>query len=163
MKFSGIDALATGIVSLVAGIQFLRAIRDFSLVFYETIFLIASLVAAVKIFIPVHNLSGLSAPVSFLVIFVIFAILGIIIASIFNQTLEFGFGSFNYFFGLIIGIACGFVVGHTVLRTLIIAYRETKPELVESIHRSWMASQVLYFGAFRELIGMLRIARYHNI
>lgn len=163
MKFGGIDALTTGIVSLVAGIQFLRAIKGFSQVFYETIFLVAALVAALKMFTPVHNLTRLSYPVSLCGIFGIFAILAIIIASVLNQTFEFGFGTFNYFFGLLLGVACGFIVGHTVLRSLVLAYSETKPEVVEAIHRSWMASQVLYFGAFREFLGLLRLTRYHNI
>ncbi len=162
MKFGWIDVLSITIVSLGAGIQFLRAIKDFSLVLYETVFFVLALVGAGKMFMPVHNLTGWSCQVCFAGIFAIFAILGIIIASILNS-FEFEFGGFNYFFGLIFGIVCGFVVGHVCLKSLIITYCDKNPEVIEAIHRSWVASQVLYFGAFRELLGMLRLARYHNI
>lgn len=163
MRFNWVDLTAIGVVATGAAIQFLRATRDFSLVLYETVLFIAALVAAVHLFIPLHQLTALPEAVVFSGVFVILAVLALLIASGLNQVFEFGFGVFNHFVGLILGIACGIVFGHAVLRTLVIAYRLSRPELVEVIHRSWMASQVLYFGAFRELLGILRIARYHNI
>ncbi len=163
MRFNWVDLLAIGVVSFAGGIQFLRSTKDFSLVLYETFLLIAALIGTVRVFIPIHQLTGLSYTVCFAGCFVILAVLAILIASGINRFFEFSFGGFGYFFGLFLGIACGFVFGHAVLRVLLIAYGVKRPEFADMVHRSWMASQVLYFGAFRELLAMLRIARYNNI
>ncbi len=163
MRLNWIDILTIGVVATGAAIQFLRATRDFSLVLYETALFIGALVATVRLFIPIHQIIGLAPAVCFIGIFVILSVLALLIASMFNQLVEFGFGVFNHFIGLLLGIVCGTVFGHAVLRTLIIAYEVSRPQVVEAVHRSWMATQVLYFGAFRELLAILRIARYNNI
>jgi hypothetical protein len=163
MRFNWVDVLSCGVVAFGAGIQFLRATKDFSQILYETFFLIAALVAAVKLHPIVQRLTGLTLVVSFVITFLILMFVALLVASLLNSAINFDFGIFNYLFGLFLGIACGFVLGHAVLRALVIGFGATRPDLNTGIQRSWMASQVLYFGAFRELLGILRIARYHNI
>jgi hypothetical protein len=163
MNFNWVDILTIGVVATGGAIQFLRATKDFSLVLYETVLFIGALVATVRIFMPVHQTTGFSPAVSFIGIFVILSVLALLIASVLNQLFEFGFGLFNHFIGLLLGIACGTVFGHAVLRALIVIYNVSRPPVVEAIYRSWVATQVLNFGAFRELLGILRIARYNNI
>jgi uncharacterized membrane protein required for colicin V production len=163
MKFNWIDVLTSGVVASVAALQLLRAIRDFSQVFYETVFLVVALVGAVRLFMPVSQRLNLSPPLAMAMLFMIFAVLAALFATLINQSLEFSLGGFDYLFGLGLGIACGFVFGNAVLRTIVLMFMGEKPEVIAAVHRSWMASQVLYFGAFRELLGILRIARYNNI
>ncbi len=160
MRFNWIDLLSIGLVATAGGIQFLRGTKDFSRVFYETIFLIAALVATVKLFIPVHKLTGVSYIVTFAGIFVALAVLGIWLAFLLNRLIGFGTGVFAYIFSLLLGIAGGWVIGHAVLRTLYIAFARRDPAFLMAVHKSWMASQLLYFGAFRELLAMLRVARW---
>ncbi len=163
MKFNWVDLLAIGAVTTGAAIQFLRSIRDFSLVFYETLLFIGALIATVRLFLPVHKLLSISPVIAFVGVFVILVVLGILVATLINQFFEFSLGAFDYFFGLLLGIVCGFVFGHALLRTVLLGFCLSNPAVAEAVRSSWMASQVLYFGAFRELLGLLRIARYHNI
>lgn len=163
MRFNWVDLLTIGVVSTVGAIQFLRATKDFSLVFYETALFIGALFASVKMLNPLHQLTNLSFGGCFVITFVILTILALLFASGLNRFFEFEFGMFNHFLGLFLGLAGGTVFGHAVLRTFILGYGATRPEVTEAIHRSWMATQVLYFGAFRELLAILRIARYNNI
>ncbi|MGQ9707680.1 MAG: hypothetical protein ACUVUR_02245 [bacterium] len=163
MRFNWIDVLSVGVVSIGAGVQFLRATKDFSRILYETLLLIAALVTAVRMYTTVQRLFGLSAAGSFAGLFLFFMLVALLIASLLNRVIYFDFGGFAYLFGLVLGVACGVVFGHAVLRTLVIGFSSTRPDLKIGIHCSWMASQVLYFGAFRELLAVLRIARYHNI
>ncbi|MEO0080040.1 MAG: hypothetical protein ABIK44_05130 [candidate division WOR-3 bacterium] len=163
MKFNWVDILAISLVASTAAIQLLRGVRDLSQVFYETALLVAALVGATKIFIPLHNLTNFSYTFCFAGSFLIFAILAIMIATFLNRFFAFGFGGFSYILAAAFGVVCGFVVGHAVMRTLFIALGARNAQFVDAVHRSWMASQVLYFGAFRELLGVLRIARYNNI
>jgi len=163
VKFNWVDILAISLVAGTAAIQLLRGARDFSQVFYETIFLVMALVGTVRIFMPLHSLTGISYTVCFAGSFVIFGILALMIAAVLNRFFAFEFGGFSYILAAALGVVCGFVVGHAVLRTLFILWGGRNVHFADAVHRSWMASQVLYFGAFRELLGMLRIARYNNI
>lgn len=163
MKFNWIDILSIAVVASSAAIQFLRATRDFSLVFYETIFLVLALVAAVRFFAPVSQLLNLAPPFALSFIFVILLLVGLLVATLINGLLGFSFGVFDYFIGLLLGTVCGFVLGHATLRTIMLTFVNKKPEIIDAVRHSWMASQILYFGAFRELLGILRIARYNNI
>ncbi len=163
MKFNWIDIVAIGVVASAGAVQFLRATRDFSQVFYETVMLILALVGAVRFFMPVSQRLNIPPPLALGVLFAVFTVLALLVATLLNQGLGFSLGGFDYLFGLALGIAGGFVFGHATMRTMMLLFLERKPELVAAMHRSWMASQVLYFGAFRELLGILRIARYNNI
>lgn len=163
MGFTWVDVLSIGVVSLVAAVQFIRAIKDFSLVLYESIFLIVAVVGAVRFYPFVQRFTRFPAVASFAWVFVVFIFLGILCASLLNGIIGFEFGGFSYFFGLFLAIVCGFAFGHAVLRAMVIGYSPTRPDIIVSIKRSWMASQVLYFGAFREFLGILRIARYNKI
>lgn len=163
MRFNGIDVLAIAVVAAAGGIQFLRATRDFSQVFYETVALILALVASTRFFTPLSQWLDITPALAFGIVFAILAVLALLVATLLNQGVGFSLGGFDYLFGLVLGIADGFVIGHATLRTLMLFLAGRNPELVAAVHRSWMASQVLYFGAFRELLGILRIARYNNI
>ncbi|MEO0020052.1 MAG: hypothetical protein ABIK47_05370 [candidate division WOR-3 bacterium] len=163
MGFNWVDILSIGVVALIGALQFLRAIRDFSLVFYETIFMVAAVVGAVRFYPFVQRLTRFPAVASFALVFIIFLFLAFLCASLLNSFIGFEFGIFSYFFGLGLAIVCGFAFGHVVLRALSIGSSPTRPDIIVSIKRSWMASQVLYFGAFREFLGILRIARYNKI
>ncbi len=163
MRFNWVDLLAIGVVSVSAGIQLLRAIRDLSLIFYETLFFIGALVGAVRFFPELHRWLNISLPLSFLLTFIAFAMGAVVIASILNQMVEFSLGGFGHIFGLLFGVVSGFVFGHAALRTVLLFSVNRHSVVVDAIHRSWMASQVLYFGVFRELLAILRIARYNNI
>jgi hypothetical protein len=163
MRFNWVDVLTIGVVSSVAAVQMLRATRDFSQVFYETAFMVVALVAAVRLFLPVSQRLNLTPALGIGLLFVVFLVTGLLFATVVNQGLGFSLGGFDYLFGLVLGIVCGFVLGHALLRTIMLAAANQQPEMVAAVRRSWMASQVLYFGAFRELLGILRIARYNNI
>ncbi|MGB9742693.1 MAG: hypothetical protein ACP5JB_02420 [candidate division WOR-3 bacterium] len=163
MRFNWVDVLAIGAVASVAAVQLLRATRDFSQVFYETVFMVLAVVGAVRFFIPVSQRLNLNPALALGMLFVLLLVLGLLFATFINQGLGFSLGGFDYLFGLLLGIVCGFVFGHALLRTIMLATMERHAEVVAAVRRSWMASQVLYFGAFRELLGILRIARYNNI
>lgn len=152
-----------GIVATVGGVQFIRGIRDFSRVLYETTLLSAAVVGAYRAMALVCGATDLSAAAAYAGSFVLFAALALFLALLLNRVVAFDAGIFNYFFALLFAVGCGWAVGHAVLRSLYLAFTLSKPDIIMAIRRSWMASQLLYFGALIELLAILRFARYSNV
>jgi len=155
--------LSLGVVALVGAIQFLRGVKGLSIVFYETILVIAALVATASLFERVSDAVGLAPVAAFAGMFVVLGVLGMVLAFLVNRFVAFDAGAFNYLFALVLAVAFGWAVGHAVLRSLYIALVPHDKEFLEAVHRSWMASQLLRFGAFYELLALLRFARYSNV
>lgn len=160
MRYNWVDVLTIGIVATAAGVQFMRGTRNFSRVLYETVLLVAGLIGATALYHFVHELLGLSAPVAYAILFVLLGTLAFLAGAGINRLLPFGLGTFGHILSLGVGVACGWVFGHAILRTMV---GIENPQLHSAIRHSWMASQVLHFGAFIELLAMLRLARWHRI
>jgi hypothetical protein len=163
MQLNWVDCASIGVVAVVAAIQFLRATRDFSRILYETIFFVGAVVLASRLFELVHALTHISYAVSFLALFLTGAALAVVLAALLNTVAGFGFGAFSYVFGLILGVGCGYAVGHVAIRTPYIAFAYKDPQFLDAVRRSWMARDLLYFRTFVELLAILRNARWLNI
>lgn len=163
MQFNWVDIFSIGLVATVGGIQFMRGIRDISRVFFETILLASSAVAAYRVMRFISSKTEIAPFVSYSVSFLVLAGLGILLAFVLSRFLPFDWGIFNYLFALLFAVACGWAVGHTVLRALYLALVPDNPRFLLALRRSWVASQLLYFGALIELLALLRFARYSNV
>ncbi len=163
MSFNWVDLACIGTVALVAGIQFLRSTKDFSRVFYETVFLVAAVAGAAALLRPLQARTGLAAPLLFGGVGVIFGVVGMLLAAVVNRRMAFGLGIFGYFFGLLLAIACGYAIGHLALRTAVLAFSQRSPEFAQAVKRSWMTRDLLYFKTFIEVRTILRFARWSNI
>jgi len=160
VRYNWVDVLTIGIVATAAGIQFLRGTRSFSRILYETVLLIAGLIGATALYDPVHRLLGISEPVAYLIVFVLLGAVAFLAGAGVNRLMPFALGMFGHILSLGVGVACGWVFGHAILRMMV---GIDNPQLHSAIRHSWMASQVLHFGAFIELLAMLRLARWHRI
>jgi len=163
MRLNWVDLLCIGSVALFGAVQFLRSRTNFSQVLYETIAICAAAFGATKLFMPLAELLEVSYVFTYIGLFVVFGSAGIFMAATLNRAAAFGMGTFNYLLGLLLAVVCGWAAAHVLLRGVHIAYAIRNPDVIVAINRSWMASQILRFGAFRELLGVLRIARYNNI
>ena len=163
MRFNWVDLLSIGVVATAGGIQFMRGIRELSRVFYETVFVTGAIIAAGYLYAPLGRAIGVPPVAGFAGAFVLAAALGIWLAFLLNRFLPFDAGAFNYLFALVLAVGFGWVVGHGVLRSLYIALAQHDKQFVLAVRRSWMASQLLYFGAFWEMLAVLRFARYSNV
>ncbi|OYD16537.1 hypothetical protein CH330_02585 [candidate division WOR-3 bacterium JGI_Cruoil_03_51_56] len=163
MRFNWIDLVSIGLVATVGGIQFLRGTRDISQVFYETVFLIAAAVGATRLFAPIHHVMGISGGITFAGTFILLGALGLWLAAFLNRVMAFDMGGFNYLLAFFVGITGGWVVGHIGIRSVYIAFAAKDQNVYMAIRRSWVATQLLYFGAFQELLAILRNARWLNI
>jgi hypothetical protein len=163
VSFNWVDMASIGIVSVVAAVQFLRGVKDFSRVFYETLLLIAAVVGATQLTRPLHD--GLKLPVH--LVFggagVVLGAAGILLAALVNRKFAFGLGVFNYVMALFLAVACGYALGHLAFRTAYLALAEKDPKFVEAVRRSWMARDLLYFKTFVETRAILRQARWLNL
>ncbi len=159
MRLNWVDLLTIGLIATVGAFQFLRGIKNFSQILYEALLLIVALVAATALSEPLGNALGVSRVLVYIIAFVVLGMLGILLATTLNKFMAFDLGVFNYLFAMLFGVVSGWVIGHTVLRSLTAIYN---PGLHLAIRKSWMASQVLHFGAFWELLAILRIARWRG-
>lgn len=156
MKFNLAEIVAAGAVALAGLIQFLRCRRDFSQVFYETVFLAASLIGAMRIAEPLQRNSNFPAFLCFLAPFVVFSMGAVILATFLNRVLEFDPGRASWLFGLMLAIVCGVLAGHAVLRIVVDIYGPRRPEFGEAIARSWFANQLYSCPALRNLLAQLK-------
>jgi len=163
MSLNSIDLASIGVVSLVAAIQFLRGIKDFSRIFYETLFIIGAVSGATYLYKPLHSATGLPWSVCFLGTGVILSVVGILLAAMVNRKMAFGLGVFGYVFALLFAVACGYALGHLALRGTFMAMAPTNPAFAAAVQKSWMARDLLYFKTFVETRAILRQARWLNI
>ncbi len=159
MRFNWIDILTIGVVATGAGVQFLRGTRGFSRVLYESVLLIAALVGATALYGPLHTALGINRVLAYGVLFVVLGALAFLVGMGLHRLLPFSLGMFGHILSLLTGVACGWAIGHGILRILT---GIQNPQLHLAIRKSWMATQVLHFGAFIELLAMLRLARWHR-
>jgi hypothetical protein len=162
MSFNWLDIALIGTIATVAGIQFLRSTRDFSRVLYETIFMIAAVAAAAMLLRPLRAMTDFSPSLLFGAVGAFLTMLGIVLAALINRRMSFGLGVFDYFFGLLLAIACGYALGHLALRTADLALSPRYPEFVDAIRRSWVTRDLLYFKTFIEVRAFLRFARWRG-
>lgn len=163
MRFNWLDYVLIGSVATIAAVQFLRSTKDFSRILYETVFMVGAVAAASLLLRPLEELTGLSAPLLFGGLGAILFALGILLAAIVNRWLPFGFGIFNYVFGLLLAVACGYALGHLVLRTANMAISPRNPEFAATVQRSLMARDLLHFKTFIEIRAILRFARWKGM
>ncbi|MEO0077603.1 MAG: hypothetical protein ABIK86_01195 [candidate division WOR-3 bacterium] len=159
MTYNQAEMVAIASVLLVGVIQFLRCRRDFSQVFYETAFLVAALVGAIRIAEPLRRSSNLPMLLCFVTPLVVFAMGALILATLLNKVFEFDLGRAGWLFGLVLALICGVLAGHAVLRAIVEAYGPRRPEFAEAIMRSWLASQLYHYPALKNLLGSLSRSR----
>jgi len=163
VRFNWLDYVLIGVVATVAAVQFLRSTKDFSRILYETLFLVGAVVAASLLFRPLAELTGLSAPLLLGGVGTILVALGILLAAIVNRWLPFGLGAFNYVFGLLLAVICGYALGHLGLRTANMAISPRNPEFADAVRRSLMARDLLYLKTFIEVRAFLRVVRWKGM
>ncbi|GEM_PF-810189 len=160
MQFNWLDYVLIAFVATVVAVQLLRSTRDFSRILYETLFLVVAVVAALRLVQPLKRLTGLGPPVLYGGAGFILIVLGVLLAAFFNRLLPFGLGVFNYVFGLIFAVVCGYALGHLALRTADLAISPRRLQFAEAVHHSLMARDLLYFRTFTEIIAFLRFVRW---
>ena len=163
MRFNWLDYVLIGAVATVAAIQFLRSTKDFSRVLYETLFVVGAVTAASLLLRPMGNLTGLPAPLLLGGAGVVLVVAGIILAALLNRFVPFGLGIFNYVFGLVFAVACGYALGHLALRTANLAVSPRNPGFASAVRHSLMARDLLYFKTLTEILAFLRFVRWKGV
>ncbi len=163
MSMNWVDLSSLLVVAVAASVQFLRSTRDFSAVLYETVFLVGAIWLTYRLYELVSTAIGLSPVVCFVGLSLLLGAAAFVLGWLLNRFVAWGMGAFNYILGLVLGLASGWAIGHVYIRSLHIALYDKSEAFAAVVHRSWVASQLLYFGAAKELLVILRIARYHNI
>jgi len=163
VQFNWLDYVLIGGIATVAAVQFLRSTRDLSRVLYEAVFMVAAVVATSILLRPLMNMTRLPAPLLFGGVGGILLVLGIFIAALINQVAPFDLGMFNYLFGLLLAVVCGYTLGHLALRTADMAISPRNPEFAAAVHHSLTARDLLYFRTFIETRAVLRFARWKNL
>ncbi len=153
MRFNPVDLFLLFLVSTVAGIQFLRGKNNFGLLFFET----AAVIGACKV---AYDAAKLNYP--FALFFFGALILFLIVARLLSGFLPFSFGLFDFVLSFFFGIAWGWAFGFGLMRSLLPQIAKS-PTLVMMVRTSWMASQIISLGVFRELLALFVQAKYHNL
>lgn len=159
MKANPAETVVIGTIVLAGVIQFLRCRRDFSLVFYETVFLGIAVIGATRIAGPLQESIRVPALFGFVIPLLVFAMVAIILATLFNRVLEFDLGRASWFFGLILALVCGLLAAHSVLRAVMDGYGPRRPEFGEAIARSWLSDQLYHCTMLKSLLAKLGIGR----
>jgi len=153
VRFNPVDITCLLFVATVAGIQFLRGTKNsIALIFYETLAIIGAGKVAYE---------AAKANHSFALFFFPTLILFFILARILYNYFDFSVGVFDILFSFFLGIIGGWAMGFGVMRSFLPLVVK-KENLLLMVQRSWMASQIIYLGFFRELFAMLIQAKYHN-
>ena len=163
MQFNWLDYVLIGTVATVAAIQFLRSTKDFSRVLYETIFTVGAVVAASVLLRPLKGSTGFSAPLLLGGVGVVLVVLGFLLAAVVNRGMAFDLGVFNYLFGLLLAIACGYALGHLALRTANLAISPRNAQFAIAVRRSLVARDLLYFKTAFEILVFLRFVRSKGV
>jgi len=159
VSFNWLDYVLIGLVATVTAIQFLRSTKDFSRVLYETLFIVGAVTAASLLLRPLGNLTGLPAPLLLGGAGVTLVVVGMILAAVLDRFVSFGLGIFSYVFGLVFAVACGYALGHLVLRTADLAISPRNAQFAFAVRRSLMARDLLYFKTVTEILVFLRFVR----
>lgn len=163
MQFNWLDYVLIGVVATVAAIQFLRSTRDFSRVLYETLFIVGAVVAASLLVRPLGNLTRLSAPLLFGGGGLLLVVIAILLAALFNAFACFGLGIFDYMFGMVLAVACGYALGHLALRTADMAISPRNAQFADAVRRSLVARDLLRFRTLYEILVFLRFVRWKGM
>jgi hypothetical protein len=163
MKYSTLDIIAIAIVAVVSGVQFLRVKDDFSRVFYEAICLVGAAYGANRLYPLIVDLTRFSTAVSFLFCFVLLAACGLAFAALVNARAAFDLGALNYLLGLLVAVICAYSVGHAAMRTFELGFVTGNEEMMMAMGRSWVARELIYLRTAKEVLVVLRFARYRNM
>ena len=163
MQFNWLDYVLIGFVATVAAVQFLRSTRDFSRVLYETVLVVAAVAAATALLRPLGELARLSPPLRFGLVGGVLSLCGFLLAALANRLAPFNLGIFNYLFGLVVALACGYALGHLTLRTAHLAVSPHNAAFAAAVRRSLMARDLLYFRTLIEVLAFLRFARWKGM
>uniref|UniRef100_A0A7V4E2U4 CvpA family protein n=1 Tax=candidate division WOR-3 bacterium TaxID=2052148 RepID=A0A7V4E2U4_UNCW3 len=153
MSFNIVDLFSLIVISVSAAFQFFRAIDDLSLVFYETIGIIFACYLSNLIFKKFDY-----QPIFYLLTFIVVFFFSLLLARFFNNYFSFSFGIFTYIFGFFLALIFAWALCHAILKTILIFFWRN-PILVYKYKKSLFVSQILFFGFFRELLGLLRVIR----
>ena len=163
MSFNWLDYVLIGLVATVTAIQFLRSTKDFSRVLYEALFVVGAVTAAALLLRPLGKLTGLPAPLLLGGAGVTLVVVGMILAAVLDRFVSFGLGIFSYVFGLVFAVACGYALGHLVLRTADLAISPRNAQFAFAVRRSLMARDLLYFKTVTEILVFLRFVRWKGV
>jgi hypothetical protein len=163
VSFNWLDYVLSGLVATVTAIQFLRSTKDFSRVLYEALFVVGAVTAAALLLRPLGKLTGLPAPLLLGGAGVTLVVVGMILAAVLDRFVSFGLGIFSYVFGLVFAVACGYALGHLVLRTADLAISPRNAQFAFAVRRSLMARDLLYFKTVTEILVFLRFVRWKGV
>jgi hypothetical protein len=90
-------------------------------------------------------------------------VVGMILAAVLDRFVSFGLGIFSYVFGLVFAVACGYALGHLVLRTADLAISPRNAQFAFAVRRSLMARDLLYFKTVTEILVFLRFVRWKGV
>ena len=163
VQFNWLDYVLLAFLAAVAGVQFLRCIRDFSRVFYETVFVVGAVAAASALVRPLTGVTRFPAPLLFGGVGVVLVAVGLLLAAFANGFAPFGLGLFSYVFGLFFAVGCAYALGHLALRTADMAIAPHNHAFAVIVHHSLVAQDMLYFRTFIEVRAALRFARWKGM
>jgi hypothetical protein len=163
MHYTTLDTIAIVALAVVAGIQFLRSRDNISQVLYEMLCFAGAAYAANRLFLRVHEFVKWSTAVSFVVCFVVLALLGVVVSALLNAQLSFSMGAFNYIIGLLLAVVCAYAIGHAAMKTYELGFVRENPVLIDAMARSWVARELLHFRTALEVLVFLRFVRWKNM
>ncbi len=163
LHYTPLDWACIGLLATGTAVQFLRGVRDFSRVLYETGLLVAALVGTNALYRPLSQLVRVQGLAVYITLFVLFFVVSLLLAALLNRVVAFGFGAFNYLLALLAGFVYAYAAGHVLLRVALNLVGRSNPAFSQAVMRSWMARELLFFKTWIEILAQLRQVRWLNI
>lgn len=150
------DWLSVAIVLVMAIIQTIRTSKagSMSLTFFEMGGLIVAAFGANVFAGPLAQATGIQRVIVLIVLFLIFAMLGLVFAHWLFAITGWSFAPFDSFFGFIWGVAAGWVIAHMVLR-IIIEYQGPKGAIASTIANAPIGKEIYYFKGWNAVMNFL--------
>lgn len=150
------DWMALGVVLGVAIIQTVRTSKagGMGLTLFEFGGLVVAAVGAVNLSGSLAELIGVQRLVMMVILFVVFAVIGFIVARWLFGLTGWSFESLDGFFGFVWGFGAGVVIAHMILR-LIIESQGPNGAVAENLVNAPIAREVFYFKTWNALMNLL--------
>jgi hypothetical protein len=153
-----VDLLALAVTAAVVVLQMFRMKLSFSMIVYETPFILAAGFAADKLLPRLRESAGLAEPLAYVGTFVILGGLGIVIATLINRVFEFEAGRSRYVFGFLLTLVTGVVVAHVLVKEVVIAAGPRNAAVGEAVARSAVGVQLVHGKFVSRLIpGLIHV------
>lgn len=163
LRYTALDWVGIAVLATGTAVQFLRGIRDFSRVFYETVLLVLAVWGVNSVHRSVAGLLKLDPLLTYVGLFLLAFAAALLLALLLNGALCFGLGAFNYLLALVAGLVSAYAVGHVFFRVLLNFLGRSDPGFVQQVARSWVARELLFFRTWVEVLALLRQVRWLNV